>query len=137
MNKSPQHQNKHRDQGGCQSFWQQVQLHFGLPLRVTVVAVIPAPAAGTVVNRYIIMCPKVFNSPDSGVALHFLCQRYISCERRFQASLLSKSTDGSRRRTIFNERAGGRDASKMKNRRRRGDLPCCYCHSHKIQLVRN
>lgn len=90
MNESPQHQNKHRHQGSCQPFPQQVQAHFGLSLRVIAVAVIPATVPGTVVLlRYIILCPEGFYSPDSGVALHFLSQRYISCKRRSQASLFS------------------------------------------------
>lgn len=90
MNESPQHQNKHRHQGSCQPFPQQVQAHFGLSLRVIAVAVIPATVPGTVVLlRYIILCSEGFYSPDSGVALHFLSQRYISCKRRSQASLFS------------------------------------------------
>lgn len=89
MNESPQHQNKHRDQGSCQPFPQQVQAHFGLPLRVTAVAVIPAAVPDTVRNLWcIILRPEGFYSPDSSVALHFLSQRYISrCKRSFQASL--------------------------------------------------
>lgn len=72
MNKSPQYQNKHRDQESCHPFPQQVQADFGLPLRVTVVAVIPASVPGTVVIlRCITLRPEGFYSPDSGVALHF------------------------------------------------------------------
>lgn len=72
MNKSPQHQNKHRHQTSCQSFPQQVKVHFRFPLRVTAVPVIAAPVPGTVVFLLnVIMCAEGFYPPDSVVALHF------------------------------------------------------------------
>lgn len=95
MNKSPQQQHKHTHQGRCQRLPQQVQAHFGLPLRVTAVAVVAAPVVPrtVVVLRYIIVGAERFDPPDSGVALHVLraSGRNISCERRSQASLFFSS----------------------------------------------
>lgn len=107
MNKSPQHQNKHRDQGGCQSLPQQVQAHFGLPLRVTAVAVVLAPVPGTVVIlRDITRRPEGFYPPDSGVALHFRASgasaASVALRRRFFSG---RPTDRAEGQTSWRRRA--------------------------------
>lgn len=88
MNEPPKHQNKQGDHGSCQSFPQQVQAHFGLPLRLAAVTVIPATLPeSAIVIRCISLCHERFYSPDCGVAVHFRASRTsaasVALRRRF------------------------------------------------------
>lgn len=88
MNESPKHQNKEGHHGSCQSLPQQVQAHFGLPLRLAavtvVVAALPEPV---IVTRCVKVRAQRFYSPDRGVAVHFRASRTsaasVALRRRF------------------------------------------------------
>lgn len=102
MNESPKHQNKQGHHGSCQTLPQQVQAHFGLPLRLAavtvVVATLPEPVIGT---RCVMVRSERLYSPDRGVAVHFRASRTsaasVALRRRF--FFRPWSTDGSRRGT--------------------------------------
>lgn len=77
MNECPKPQKKQGHHGSGQSFPQQVQAHFGLPLRLAAVAVVvaPLPEPVGVARRRVRVRGERFNSPNRGVAVHLRASR--------------------------------------------------------------